>query len=91
MHKAANVLYGAPPVYCEVSTSPSNTPDVPPTPTVHILDRVANMEAMVVASLAEHSLSFTLSDKLVELSLELSKDIPALKKLKKHRTTASYK
>ena len=69
MPKAANVMYSAPPVYCEASTSPSNTPDVPPTPTVHILNRVANMEAMVFEFLAEHSLSFTLSDKLIYLSL----------------------
>ena len=89
--EAANVMYGAPPVYYEASTSLSNTPDVPPTPTVHILDRVANMEAIVIASFAEHSLSFALSEKLIERSLELSKGIPALKKLKKHRTTASYK
>ena len=46
---------------------------------------------MVVAFLAEHSLSFTLSDKLSELSLELSKGSPAFKKLKMHCTTASYK
>ena len=91
MAEAANVMYGAPPVHFEASTSPSNTPDVPPTPTVHILDRVANMEAMVVVFLAEHSLSFTLSDKLIKLSLELSKDSPALKNFKMHRTTASYK
>ena len=91
MPEAANVMYGAPPVYCEASTSPSNTPDVPPTPTVHILDRVANMEAMFVVFLAEHSLSFTLSDKLIKLSLELSKDSPALKNFKMHCTTASYK
>ena len=49
------------------------------------------MEAMVVAFLAELSLSFTLSDKLIELSFELGKKSPALKKLKMHRTTASYK
>ena len=77
MLEAANVMYVAPPVYCEASTSPSNTPDVPPTPTVHILDRVANMETMVVVFLAEHSLLFTLSDKLIRLSLELGKDRPA--------------
>ena len=64
---------------------------MPTTPTVHILDIVANMEAIVVVFLAEHSLSFTLSDKLIELSLELGKDSPASKKLKMHRTTASYK
>ena len=91
MPEAANAMYGAPPVYCEASTSLSNTPDVPPTPTVYILDRVANMEAMVVAFIAEHSLLFTLSDKLIKLSLELSKDNPALKKLKMHCTTALYK
>ena len=71
MSEAANAMYGAPPVYCEASTSLSNRPDVPPTPTVHILDRVANMEAMVAAFLAEHSLLFTLSGKLIELSLSL--------------------
>ena len=69
MPEAANDIYGAPPVYCEASTSPSNTPDVPPTTTLHILHRVTNMEAMVIAFLAEHSLSFTISDKLIELSL----------------------
>ena len=73
MPEAANDIYGAPPVYCEASTSPSNTTDVPPTTTLHILHRVTNMEAMVIAFLAEHSLSFTISDKLIELSLELSK------------------
>ena len=46
------------------------------------------MEAMVVAFLAEHSLPFTLSDKLIKLYLELSTDSPALKKLKIHRTAA---
>ena len=91
MPEAANAMYGAPPVYCEASTSPCNTSDVPPTTTVHILDRVVNMETMVVAFLAENSLLLTLSDKLIELSLELSKDIPALKKLQMHCTTASYK
>ena len=84
MPEAENVIYGASPVYCEASPSPSNTPDVPPTSTVHIHDRVANMEAMVVRFLPEHSLSFILSDKLsnsLSLSLELSKNSPALKKL----------
>ena len=84
MPEAANAMYGALPVYCEASTLPCNTPDVPPTTTVHILDRVVNMETMVVAFLAEHSLLLTLSDKLIELSLELSKDIPALKILQMH-------
>ena len=68
MSEAANAMYGAPPVYCEASTSLSNRPDVPPTPT--------------------NTLSLSLS---LSLSLELSKDNPALKKLKMHRTTASYK
>ena len=72
MPEAENVIYGASPVYCEASPPPSNTPDVPPTSTVHIHDRVANMEAMVVTFLPEHSLSFILSDKLIELSLSLS-------------------
>ena len=57
MPEAANDIYGAPPVYCEAPTSPSNTPDVPPTTTLHILHRVTNMEAMVIAFLAEHSLA----------------------------------
>ena len=42
---------------------------------LRIIDRVANMEAMVVTFLPEHSLSLILSDKLIELSLELSKDL----------------
>ena len=63
---------------------------VPSTLIVHVLDRVANFEAMVVAFLAEHSLPFSLSSDIIELAKELAKDSSALKKLKLHRTTASY-
>ena len=45
---------------------------------VHVLDKVANMEAMLVAFIAEHSLPFSLSESLIDLANELSKDEAAL-------------
>ena len=49
------------------------------------------MEATLVALIAEHSLPFFLSESLIELAKELSKDEAALKRLHMHRATASYK
>ena len=53
-----------------------------------ILDRLSNAEAMVIAFIAEHSLSFSTSNDLIDLDRELAKDPAVLQKL---RTTASYK
>ena len=53
-----------------------------------ILDRLSNTKAMVIAFIAEHSLSFSTSNDLIDLDRELAKDPAVLQKL---RTTASYK
>ena len=76
MPEAANSMYGAPAVYSSSGYIPPAT-TTPVIPQVHILDRVANMEAMNVAFIAEHNLS--LSEELIELSKELSRDTTALK------------
>ena len=90
MPEAANMMYGVPAVYdTALATTTETTPKI--MPQVHILDRVANMEAMVVAFIAEHNLSFSVSEGLIQLAKELSKDTNALKRLNMHRTTASYK
>ena len=82
-------MYGAPSVYYESCLLPSSSSVHKPS--VHLLDRVANMEAMVVSFIAEHSLSLTMFDKLIAVPKELCKDEATLKRLKMHRTTASYK
>ena len=82
-----NISYGAPPIY-------HNTPvtkATPPQATVHLADRLANMEAMMTAFIAEKSLSFTLAEPIIDLAKELSKDPQVLAKLHLFRTTASYK
>ena len=88
----SNEMYGAPTAYYgDTSSASASSPAVPPKPSVHVLERVANMEVMVVRFIAENSLSFSLSGKLIGLAKELAKDEPALMKLNMHRTTASYK
>ena len=78
--------YGAPPVFHGVPVVPiANAPQ----PTVHILDRVANQEAMVTAFVAEKSLSFPMAQSIIDLSKELAKDPQALKRLNMFKTTAS--
>lgn len=57
-------MYGVPPAYSD--TTPTSS--IPPKPSVHISDRVANSEAMIVSFIAENSLSFSMSEKLVALS-----------------------
>ena len=84
-------MYGAPPTYYNDKGALSTTASSPFKPSVHMLDRIANMEAMLVAFITEHSLSLSLSESLIELAKELSKDEAALKRLHMHRTTASYK
>ena len=85
------IMYGAPPTYYNDKGALSTTASSPFKPSVHVLDRVANMETMLVAFIAEHSLSFSLSENLIQLAKEFSKDEAALKRLHMHRVTASYK
>ena len=88
-----NEMYGAPSLfYGDVAVQPSaSTNSAPSRPAVHVLDRTANFEAMIVGFIAEHSLSLSISEGLVELAQELAKDESALKRVKLHRTTSSYK
>ena len=85
------MLHGALPTYYNNKAALSATAGSPFKSSVHVLDKVANMEAMLVAFIAEHSLPFSLSESLIDLANELSKDEAALKRLHMHRTTASYK
>ena len=85
--ESSSDVYGAPAAYHDAPSSSR----VAPKTSVHVLDRVANMEAMLVGFLAEHSLSFSMSQRIIDLAKELCKDRPALQKLNMHRTTASYK
>ena len=84
-------MYSAPPTYYNDKDALSATASSSFKPSVHMLDRVANMEAMLVAFIAEHSLSFSLSENKIQLAKEFSKDEAALKMLHMHRVTASYK
>ena len=80
--------YGAPPMF--FNTSSTSTSTTTPQPTVHIVDRVCNMEAMVCAFLAEYSLSFSLAQPMIGMCKELSKDSAPLKRLHMFRTTARF-
>ena len=60
-------------------------------PNISICDRKANMEAMVLAFVAEKSSSFSMAGHIVDLAKELSKGSKVLQKLKVARTTSSYK
>ncbi|GBM80937.1 hypothetical protein AVEN_243228-1 [Araneus ventricosus] len=53
-------------------------------------DRRANKKAVFACFVAENSLLFSLTPKLVELCQTLAKDRPALSKLKMERTAATY-
>jgi len=54
-------------------------------------DRVKNMEAILLAFLAQHNLPLSMSSSLIELCQEFGRDREALKRLSMDRTTASYK
>lgn len=82
--------YGAPTAFYGDTPPPLSITTTNSAATPKPTDRVANMEAMVVAFLAEYSLSFTVAEGLIELAQELSNDSSALDRLKFHRTTASY-
>ncbi|KAL2102116.1 hypothetical protein ACEWY4_001284 [Coilia grayii] len=58
---------------------------------VPIVSRIANAEAMVLGTLAEHSIPFSMAPVIVELAQTLSLDKPALQGMKLSRTAASYK
>ncbi|GBM79522.1 Coiled-coil and C2 domain-containing protein 1-like [Araneus ventricosus] len=57
--------------------------------TLYLNDRKANQKAVLARSVAENSLPFSLTSKLVELCQTLAKDRPALSKLKMERTAAT--
>ena len=84
-------MYCAPPTYYNDKVVLSTTAGSPFKPSVHVLDKVANIEAMLVTFIAEHSLSFFLSESLIKLAKELSKDEVAPKRLHMQRMAASYK
>ena len=87
-----SLTYGLPPAYADIDTSSPSTNVVTPQPTsVHILDRLVQTEAMLVSFIAEHSLSFSITESLIELVKEIAKDEAVRKCLHMHRTTASYK
>ena len=84
-------MYDAPPTYYNDKSVLSTTAGSPFQPSVHVLDRVTNMKAILVAFIAEYSLSFSLSESLIELAKEVSEDEAALKRLHMHKTATSYK
>ena len=84
-------MYDAPPTYYDGKDALSTTISSTFKPSVHVSDRVANMEAMLFAFIDEHSLSYSLSESLIEVAKKLSENEAALKRLHRHRTTASYK
>ncbi|GBN21498.1 Nuclear transcription factor Y subunit gamma [Araneus ventricosus] len=58
--------------------------------TLSLNDRGANQKVVLPCFVAENSLPFPLTPKLVELCQTLTKDRPALSKLKMERTAATY-
>ncbi|GBO46654.1 hypothetical protein AVEN_61217-1 [Araneus ventricosus] len=58
--------------------------------TLSLNDRRANQKVVLNCFVAENSLQFSLTPKLVELRQTLAKDSPALSKLKMERTAATY-
>ena len=59
-------MYGAPPTFFHGDTNyKSRTPVLP---SVHLIDRISNMEAMLVAFLAGKSLPFSMAGMFIRLS-----------------------
>ena len=80
--------YGLHPMYSQyVQTEKAPTASS----NVAICDRKAHMEAMVLAFVAEKSLSFSMAADIVNIAKELSKDPKVLNKIQVARTTSSYK
>ena len=71
--------YGAPSMFS--NTPSTSTTTTTPQLTIHIIDHVCNIEAMVYAFLAEYSLSFSLAEPMIRMCKELSKNSAALKRL----------
>ena len=65
--------------------------EAPPQPLTSLSDRVNQMQAMLLAFVAENNLSFSLTPKLIDLAQEMARDPKALDSLSLHPTTASYK
>ena len=70
---------------------PSTPVEPKPTPRVPLADRVASMEAMVLAVMAEHSIPLTLAPVIVDLAKTCSTDPQALSGLKLSASSAAYK
>ena len=82
--------YGLAPIFKQICSTVTRT-DLLPTPVVSLNDRVINSQALVLATLAENSLPFTMAPVVINLAKDLSRDPQALSKLSMDRTSASYK
>ena len=60
-------------------------------PAALLVNRTSNMEAMIIAFIAEHSLPFSIASSLVELMKAKSIDQSDLSNVKLFRSTATYK
>ena len=60
-------MYGAPPAFFHGDTNYKSR--APVLPSVHLIDRISNMEAMLVAFLAEKSLPFSMAGMFIRLSV----------------------
>ena len=87
---SSNKPYGLAPIFKQICNTVTRT-DLPPTPVVSLNDRVINSQALVLATLAENSLPFTMAPVVINLAKDLSRDPQALSKLSMDRTSASYK
>ncbi len=86
--KVSETPYGLHPAYA--AYKPVAKENLPESSTP-ISDRIANLEAMLLAFLAENSLPFSVAPDLLELVKEMSKDKKALNQITMHRNSASYK
>ena len=87
---ASMKTYGIHPAFKQFVGTSNDTEDVPK-PITPLDDRSTNLQAMVVGSLAEHSLPFTVAPVIVSLMKEAARDPKATQKLSLDRCTASYK
>jgi len=82
--------YGLAPIFSQNAATVIRS-EVPPQPIVPVNDRLINSQALVLATLAENSLPFSMAPVLINLAKDLAKDPQALSKLSIDRTSASYK
>ena len=87
--KNVEEIYGAPHMFSNRSSTSTSTTTTSQS-TIHIVDRVCNMEAMAIAFLPHYSLSFSLAQPMIKLCKELSKDSVALKRFHMFRATARF-